>query len=274
MSEQEYKQFLKSLFNQYIEPHIRLSHSIEDQLQIENKLKEESINSAEAIWRLKRAKTVVDSINRYCNTEKDIYKTFGKEKLISTIEDIRVSVSFSKGLASRWGFLSVIDDHFAEILDGIETKYFPPEELKYLRELGSEDPKADLIEIINTLKAEKEKLVSLTKERPASKWLDFVIETLHKEKTFIENWDRPNTKWNHLNPGPNLFFGLACIIDGTTLLTADILLALGILPPFKINLLRSKHSAPRAPKGLTWKTVVSAGGGMGTILTGVGFLLL
>ena len=241
MNEQEYKDFLAYLSNEYIE---RRKYRV---------LKRFRHWEYEFDWqwhRLIASMGVINFIKYYCDNDDAIYKTFRMERLKTTVDDVEDGIRMNNRIVSDTGFLSAVEDHFAEILDGMAPEYFPPEELEILQELGSQNPKVELAGIIYLLKARKTYLVSSTKEVSVSKQLDQVVERLSKEQK-REISERPGRRW---------FKALGQICQGAALSMANVGLAVGLLP-FSVS-----------PETKTWGALLSTTSGVGMILTGVGDL--
>lgn len=253
MNEQEYKDFLAYLSNEYIERRkhrfLRRFHHYEMEYVFDQQ------------WHsLIASMGVINFIKYHCDSDDDIYKTFRMERLKATVNSVKNGVRINEQIASDAGFLSAIEDHFAEIIDGMVPEYFPPEELEILRELGSRDPKIELVGIIYLLKARKTYLVSSTKEVSVSKQLEWVVERLSKEQErFKEETEAQNREISE-RPGRRWFKALGQICQGSALSIANVGLAVGLLP------------FPVSPETKTWGALLSTTSGVGMILTGVGDL--
>jgi len=253
MNEQGYKDFLTYLFNEYIDRRIprvmrRFYHP-------------EWIHDLR--WnrqRLRGSMDVINFIKYHCDSDDDIYKTFRMEGLKATVEGVKYGVRWNNQIASEAGFLSAIEDHFAEILEGMAPEYFPPEELEILQEFGSRNPQIELVGIIYLLKARKTYLVSSTKEASVSKQLDQVVERLSKEQERFKEETEVQNREISKRPGRRWFKALGQICQGAAFSIANVSLAIGLLP------------FPVSPETTTWGAMVSTTSGVGMILTGVGDL--
>lgn len=253
MNEQEYKDFLTYLSNEYIEGR--------KYIVLRRFRHPKGEYGFDWQWhRLRASMGVINFIKYHCDSDDAIYKTFRMERLKTTVDGVEDGVRMNKRIASDAGFLSAVEDHFAEILDGMVPEYFPPEELEILQELGSQNPKVELAGIIYLLKARKTYLVSSTKEVSVSKQLDQVVERLSKEqKRFKEETEEQNREISE-RPGRRWFKALGQICQGAALSIANVGLAVGLLP-FSVS-----------PETKTWGALLSTTSGVGMILTGVGDL--
>jgi hypothetical protein len=209
--------------------------------------------------RLRESMDIINFIKYHCDSDDDIYETFRMERLKATVEGVKYGVRWNNQIASEAGFLSAIEDHFAEILEGMAPEYFPPEELEILQEFGSRNPQIELAGIIYLLKARKTYLVSSTKEASVSKQLDRVVERLSKEQELFKEEIEVQNREISKRPGRRWFKALGQICQGAALSIANVSSAIVLLP------------SPVSP-ATTLGAIVSTTSGVGMILTGVGDL--
>lgn len=62
-------------------------------------------------------------------------------------------VRWNSRVADAAGFLDAFDAHYGEIIGGVKLEDMPSQELKVLRELGSEDPESELTALIYMVNA-------------------------------------------------------------------------------------------------------------------------
>ena len=247
MENEEYKAFLKYIFNEYIQPRInrigRWDPHEMDQWSYE--------------WRrLKRAVDLVNYINNHCKDTDDIYNTFTLERLGRAVEDVEYGVRWHNRLAEKAGFLDAFDSYYDEIVDGLEAELFPENEYDLFRELGSQNPKSDIQGIIYILKVRRKKNSSSNKEVLISNRLEITVTILSEAQKQFKEQNEKNPK----KPKSRRWFkGLGQIGQGAALSIGDIALAAGILQ-FPVS------------TETQWSSLVSAATGVGMILNGVGEL--
>jgi len=207
MTDQEYKDFLTYLFNEYVEARIhrvsRHFHPLEWRHEFGWQ------------WqRLRAGMDVTNYIKHNCETDDEIYQTFTLDKLKSTVDGVEDGVKLNDRMTTESGFLSAIDDHFEEIVNGMKPEYFPTEELEVLRYLGSRNPQVELAGIIYLLKVRKGGLISSAKEIPISKQLEKLLERLSREQERFKEQKEVVNKKLPARPGRRWFKALGQICQG------------------------------------------------------------
>lgn len=254
MTNDEYREFLKYIFNEYIRPRIHRIGRYYDHPKMWHHWEYE--------WRgLKRAVDLINYINNHCDDSDDIYETFTLERLRRAVGEIEEGVLWNNRIAEETGFLDALDAYYDEIVEGLEAELFPESEYDLLKEFGSKDPKSDIKGIIYILKARKKRAYPSNKEVPISKGLKDTVERLSKaEEQFKEKDEKEPMKVEKPKKSRRWFKGLGQIGQGAALSIGDIALAAGML------------QFPVSPETQTWGSLVSATTGVGMILNGVGEL--
>lgn len=253
MTNDEYKEFLKYIFDEYIQPRIH---------RIERYLDHPKHYHWHYEWRcLKRAVALINYIDNHCDDQNDIYRTFTLERLRRAVDEVKDGVRWNNRLAEEAGFLDAFDSHYNEIIQGLDIELFPESELEILHEFGARDPKSKLRGMIYLLKTRNKDECSYNNEMSISNQLNKIVKRLDEaesafketDKNSTENKDRPkkSRRW---------FKGLGQIGQGAALSIGDIALAAGML------------EFPASPETQTWGALVSATTGVGMILNGVGEL--
>jgi len=252
MANEEYKEFLKFVFNEYTRARIdRISRYWDDPRMWHQWHYE---------WkRLRRAIDIMNYINNHCDDTDEIYRTFRLKRLRRVIDEIEDGVRWNNRLAEKLGFLDAFDAYYDEIVEGLDISLFPESELDMLRQVGFRDPKSDLQGIIYLLKARKKKRLRLNKEISMSRQLKKTVEVLSEsQKEFKE--DENLNEQKKPKKSRRWFKGLGQIGQGAALSISNIALATGVL------------KFPVPPDTQTYGALVSATTGVGMILTGVGDL--
>jgi len=245
MSNEEYKDFLKYIFNEYIQPRIhRIGRYWDHPEMWRNK------------WRaLKRAIDVVNYINKHCEDSEDIYRTFTLERLRRAVDEVEDGVRWNNQLAKEVGFLDAFDTYYDEIIGGLEAELFPESEYELLKDLGFQNPRSDIRAIVYALKAKK-KLRSSCNKFSVSHSLNNTTTKLSEVKEKFKESDTKKLEKERLEKSRRWFMGLGQIGQGAALSIGDIALAAGAL------------QFPVSPETQTWGALVSASTGVGMILNG------
>jgi hypothetical protein len=248
MNEEEYKKFLEYLFNEYIRyrrPRIRRRfHPFE------------WLHEWDWEWnRLTKAARVLRYIHRFCEDEDDIYHTFTRERIAQLPGEIHDGLRLHNRLAEEGGFLEAFDEHYDEIVDGLKLEYMPDVELDVLRDLGSEDPEAELTAMIHMVRSRRQRVLAMNREIRISQQLKQAEERLDQqrkelaEEEKVEKPKRKSRRW---------FKGLGQIAQGSALSVANIGLAVGVF------------TFPVPAATATWGALVSSITGVGVVLNGIG----
>lgn len=131
---------------------------------------------------------------------------------------------------SALGFAEAIDDHLAEIIDGIEVEDLPSHETALLRDLGIADPETYLSGMVYVVRARKEDLKASAKETPVSRQLESVPEKLAKGTRELGEGDSGETdSGTRRRPQRRWFKGLSKIGLGAFFSIVDIASLYGLV---------------------------------------------
>ena len=193
-------------------------------------------------------------INRISKHDGDPYRIFNQERLHNLTDEVRWAVNYTDNIAEDAGFLEAMDEHFDEIVDGMEIDDFPAEELEILRQLGSDMPRGELLALITKVK-------SSIPQREKRNELSISQALKNVDNRLAQKTTRPSDKTEELPKKSRKWFkGLGKIITGVGLTVGDIGLAIGLIP------------LPALGQIPTSGALVSATAGVGTILDGAGEL--
>jgi len=253
MTNDEYKEFLKYIFDEYIQPRIhRIGHYWYPEMN----------RHWHDEWRgLKRAVDLINYIDSHCDDQNDIYRTFTLERLRKAVDEVEYSVHWNNRLAEEAGFLDAFDSHYNEIIQGLNIELFPESELEILQEFGAKDPKSKLRGIIYLLKTRNKDKCNYNNETSISNQLNKIVKRLDEAESAFKETDKDSSeKEDRPRKSRRWFKGLGQIGQGAALSIGDIALAAGML------------KFPVSPETQTWGALVSATTGVGMILNGVGEL--
>jgi len=208
--------------------------------------------------RLRKANQILRHINRFCEDEGEIYNVFKEERLNQLPSDIRNAIRFHNRMAEAGGFMDVYDGYYNDVVEGIRLKYMPAQELEILREMGIENPEAELMAMIHIVKSRKKDVSYSSNEvcissqlKNIEKRLEEQIETQRKLEKEEEKPKKKSRRW---------FKGLGQIAQGTALSAANIGLSVGAF------------TFPVPAATANWSAIVSSITGVGIIFKGVGDL--
>ena len=253
MTDQEYREFLTSLFERYVRPRLprvrrRLHHR-------------GPMGGEEWCHRLEQAQRVshvLRYIEAYCDDDSEIYWTFTPERLTRTVSDTRCSLQFSGQMAEEAGFLDAFEAHADDILSGLQPQHLPEADRELFREMGSPNPDLELRAVVLRAKAYRERLRQDSREFPVRQQLKHAGERMSEaQEEFKKTW-REDKAEQQVPKSRRWFKGLGQIAQGAALIIADVALAAGVFPV--------------SPETRTWGAVASASTGIGSVLSGVGDL--
>ena len=254
MDNEEYKEFLKYVFDEYIQPRISRIQRYWDHPKMSHHWHYE--------WRgLKKSVDLVNYITNHCENNDEIYRTFTSDRLKRAVDEINDGVRWNNRLAEESGFLDAIDSHYNEIVDGLDVELFPESEIELLQEFGFKHPKSNLRGIIYLLKSRNKDKYRSRNEMSVSSALKYTVDKLSDAQNDFKEPDKEIiTKEEKPKKSRRWFKGLGQIGQGVALSIGDIALAAGML------------KFPVSPETQTWGALVSATTGVGMILNGVGEL--
>lgn len=74
--------------------------------------------------------SITNYIEKNCEGDEDIYRTFTTEKLESTISAIKDELETARSIAEESGILDLINEHESKILESMKLEYLPKEDLE------------------------------------------------------------------------------------------------------------------------------------------------
>jgi hypothetical protein len=102
----------------------------------------------------------------HCPDDYSIHGTFRKDALGNALSSTRDLVAQTRTIAEETGFISLINDHFSNTIDGLRADFLPREDTDALRAIGCKDPSVELSGIIQILKLHKDKIYQSIKHEP------------------------------------------------------------------------------------------------------------
>lgn len=249
MDEKEYEKFMTYLYNEYVRPRRTRLRKHFHPLEWHHGWGWE--------WeRLRSASNLVRFINRNCSDEDEIYRTITLERIRRLPDEVRDGVRLNNRLSEELGFLDAFDAHYGEIVEGMKLEHMPRQEIDIMRDLGSEDPEAELSALMYIVKSRRKATESFNQEVRISKQLRQIEERLdHQCKQMEELKDTEEQKPKKTK---RWFKGLGQIAQGGALSIANIGLAMGVI------------SFPVAAETAGRGALVSSITGVGMMLNGVG----
>ncbi len=251
MEKNEYEEFIKCLFYEYMEKklaRIRRKwhpfHFIEEWRHF--------------IPRLTRAMRVIRFIEDYFDEDEEIRDSLRPEMLNRTLDSVEDGVKHNNRLTVDSEIVEVIQDYFAEIVDGMSVEHFPEEDFEVMRQSGSLDARREITAIVHLLKSRKEKLIRNGKEVRFSKSMKRCVEIISERRELLKEEEGKSNK--KVSIKRRWFKGIGTICQGTLLSITDISVACGFWP------------IPLPVETKTVGAVVSATSGIGMIITGIGEL--
>lgn len=248
MDREQFKEYLRYVYENHVG--MRLPHS-------HHKKRFHHMDEFEWHWAdIIRISTAIRYINTANAQGMQVDRVFSQEHLDGLTQSVKNSVEFTSHLAEDTGFSDALDDHFDEIIDGIEPEDMPVEELEILRQLGSTNPRGELLGMLSVVKA-RQKRRRHHNELSVSQELKHISQRLDQ----LDAKFRPQVEGEKPAQKPRKWFkGLGEMMSGVGLTVADIGLAAGLLP------------LPVAGQTATVGALASAATGVGMIFKGIGEL--
>jgi hypothetical protein len=219
MNEEEYKNFLIYLYNEYIKRTIPefLNEEYYGAIHKDKKITRQDLENSLQPASLMRALDTIEYIKNYCHTQGEIYGTFTKEILDRTDKDIRTGVQIANTTAEKTNFVSIIDNYLPQLLDGLNSNHTPKHEQTLYENLGSiGDPAENISADISVLKSNKGKIVDLSQ--------DGFTARIFRLQQKLDKVDKTTTKHEL-----EWFRSLGQICKGAAILTANVAFAVGLL---------------------------------------------
>jgi hypothetical protein len=245
MTKEEWRELVKHIYHQSIEPKIRQHrknfhpfHWVED--------------FPYGVDRLMRAMRALRFIEANFDEDDDLTKYLTLEFLQRTLDELSEGLNLNRRYVMDTGIAEVIEEFFEEIVDGMDTGDIPEQDIEALKLSGSVDPRAELQLSMMRLKKKKEIIIRRNKEGSISYTVKQSEERIQRRKEQIKesNSNRP--------PRKKIFKGLGSICKGAMLTVVDVSLVAGMWP---LGL---------SVETTTVGAVVSITTGLGDILNGVG----
>jgi hypothetical protein len=169
----EYLEFLDFLFAKFVRPRIprvrhRFHHHLEDEWYYH-------------LDQVQRAAQVLRYIESYCVDDKDVYRTFTEEKLLSTVADTRYSLEFSNRVAEEAGFVDAFEAYSGEILAGLHPDHLPGDDKEVLKQMGSLNPDVEIRLLVQRAKTWRSSSDHILRNGSVSNQLRYVEEQLAKD---------------------------------------------------------------------------------------------
>lgn len=90
-----------------------------------------------------------------CKDDNEMYKTLQRDALGQLVSTLKRNVQVAKVSAQETGHLDAIDDNFEALLDGIRYDYLPPQDAEIFRRLGFCDAETELHATVYRIKTKK-----------------------------------------------------------------------------------------------------------------------
>lgn len=178
MDREEYKKFMTYLFREYVSGRNsqwwKRIHPME---------------RFELTWEWQKLRTAIHTIryiNRFCDDEEDIYKTFTPERIERLPREVLNGLRANRNMSDLAGFLDALDAHYEEVIEGMTYEDMPPQELEVLRALGSEDPETELRALIHIVKSRRRATRDYDQELHLSKRLKDIEDKLESQCKNLE----------------------------------------------------------------------------------------
>lgn len=255
MNPLEYRAFLDYVYDQYVRSRtLRLRGKYGPLIYHERYFELDRVMAG-----LRRAVATTEYIRKHCGSDPDVYRIFTPEHIANIVSDVHRAVRFHNRIAEEAGFTEALDAHLEEIVADLDIEHLPEEDLEILRDLGSADPRTELMAMIYLVKKRLARLARYSDNLPPSRELSRAEEILSGE---VEEF-QSRTENSNLEPPqkPRRWFkGLGQIAQGTALSIGNIALAAGAL------------ALPVSPETATWGAITSSATGVGMISNGIGEL--
>jgi hypothetical protein len=245
MSRTEYERFMQHLYDRYVRS--TPSHRFSSREYEEFQYGRERLHLAN-----RRIRSIFDSTR----DDNDIYRYFKEQGLADTVDQVREGVASVNRFGEELGMWEAIDEFYDEILADLDVNDMPTIERQVLRDVGAPDPDSELVVIVAIVKKRRGELFHFRSEQRLAKRLDSLREDLERHRNEMHLQDNAEPK----RKSRRWFKGLGQIAQGAAMTTANLALAIGLLP-FSV-----------APETTTWGALVSSITGVGYILNGAGEL--
>ena len=99
-----------------------------------------------------------------------------------TLDAVEGGARYHNRLTVDSGIVDVLQDHFAEVVDGMDVDYFPEKDFEILQTSGSLDARREVTEIILHVKSHKEQLLRAGQEVRFSQRLKRTAELIYHRR--------------------------------------------------------------------------------------------
>jgi hypothetical protein len=247
MNKEEWRELVKHIYYQSIEPKIRQHrkhfhpfHMVED--------------FPFGVERLMRAMRTLRFIEANFDEDEDLTQYFKPEALQRVLDDLSDGLRLNNQFIVDTGIADMIEEYFDEIVDGMDPEDLPEQDFEALRRGGSQNPKQEIHLSMIRLKRKKEIIIRQSDKGSITYTIKNSVEQVSKRKQRIEKANSNNP------PKKKIFKGLSSICKGALLTVVDVSLVTGMWP---LGL---------SVETTTVGAVVSMTTGVGDILSGVGEL--
>lgn len=155
MDNDEYKDFLISIFEEFVQPRITKLQSHYNSFKDFPIIKSVIERPSYPIHNSKEIMEIANYATNYCETDSEILKIFKKGKLERMTLDSLEIISNTRTLAEKSGFLDALDQYFETIVRGLRLDYLPQHDFEVLHNLQNKDPKTELNGAIYELKSQQ-----------------------------------------------------------------------------------------------------------------------
>jgi hypothetical protein len=146
MREDDYKKFLMYLFDEYIRDRLPLAR------RYIHKMEFEKYGFEGKQRRLQKAVLLCRHIYSSCDDDDEILRTFTLPSLQDHVGTIMDTHRENERILEKLGLLDCLENHYEEIVSGIEYELLPSYDSEIMMTLGSKSPENDLRGIIYSIK--------------------------------------------------------------------------------------------------------------------------
>lgn len=132
-------------------------------------------------------------IINHCPDDYSIHHTFRKDALGNPSSNTRDLVAQTRTIA-KTGFISLINDHFLNVIDGLKADFLPRDDTDVLQMMCCKDPATELSGIIQILKLHKDDIAQSIKINPVDTQMSTLETDIEKEKFLSSNNRASNCK--------------------------------------------------------------------------------
>lgn len=250
MSEEEYKQFLRYVFHEYVQE--RTARKLD---YFDGPMGHHTNYELE---RLRRATRILRAMGEFSDSEGNISSDFTTEGLRRIINDVENGVRSNNRILKYSGFMDALDAHYEELVDGLRFEHLPEKEVELLRSFGITDPQLELRGQIYLLRARRSRRERNSNELAVSQRLERVEKELSEARNDLAQQSENQELQKAPAKSRRWFKGLGQIGQGAALSICD------------VGLIAGAFLFPVSEETKTWGAVASVTTGVGMIFTGIG----